>query len=59
MNIEKDENINNDALMRAIGKSEVLTEQHEEAMEELEEETENIEGWLKVFLKAVKNVILN
>ncbi len=59
MNIEKDENINNDALMRAIGKSEVLTEQHEEAMEELEEETENIEGWLKVFFKAVKNVILN
>tara|TARA_Y100000296_G_scaffold57566_1_gene66068 strand:- start:526 stop:705 length:180 start_codon:yes stop_codon:yes gene_type:complete len=59
MNIEKDENINDDALMRAIGKSEVLTEQHEEAMEELEEETENIEGWLKVFLKAVKNVILN
>ncbi|MBC85648.1 MAG: hypothetical protein CL677_00595 [Bdellovibrionaceae bacterium] len=59
MNIEKDENINDDALMRAIGKSEVLTEQHEEAMEELEEETENIEGWLKVFFKAVKNVILN
>ena len=29
--------------MRAIGKSEILTEQHEEAMEELEEETENIE----------------
>ena len=59
MNIEKDENINDDARMRAIGKSEVLTEQHEEAMEELEEETENIEGWLKVFFKAVKNVILN
>ena len=59
MNVEKDENINDDALMRAIGKSEVLTEQHAEAMEELEEETENIEGWLKVFFKAVKNVILN
>jgi hypothetical protein len=59
MNVEKDEIINDDALMRAIGKSEVLTEQHEEAMEELEEETENIEGWLKVFFKAVKNVILN
>ncbi|MCP3930880.1 MAG: hypothetical protein GY909_17550 [Oligoflexia bacterium] len=59
MNIEKDENINDDALMRAIGKSEVLTEQHEEAMEELEEETENIEEWLTVFFKAVKNVILN
>ena len=44
MNVEKDENINDDALMRAIGKSEVLTEQHEEAMEELEEETENVEG---------------
>ena len=59
MNIEKDENINDDALMRAIGKSEVLTEQHEEAMEELEEETENIEGWLTVFLKAIKTAILN
>ena len=59
MNVEKDENINDDALMRAIGKSEVLTEQHEEAMEELEEETEYIEGWLTVFFKAVKNVILN
>lgn len=59
MNVEKDENINDDVLMRAIGKSEVLTEQHEEAMEELEEETENIEGWITVFFKAVKNVILN
>ena len=59
MNAENDENINDDALMRAIGKSEILTEQHEEAMEELEEETENIEGWLTVFFKAVKNVILN
>ena len=59
MNVEKDENINDDALMRAIGKSEVLTEQHAEAMEELEEETENIEGWLTVFFKAVKNIILN
>ena len=59
MNNEKDENINDDALMRAIGKSEVLTEQHEEAMEDLEEETENIEEWLTVFFKAVKNVILN
>lgn len=59
MNVEKDENINDDTLMRAIGKSEILTEQHEEAMEELEEETENIEGWLTVFFKAVKNVILN
>lgn len=59
MNVENDENINDDALMRAIGKSEVLTEQHEEALEELEDETENIEGWLTVFFKAVKNVILN
>lgn len=59
MNAENDENINDDALMRAIGKSEVLTEQHEEAMEELEDETENIEGWITVFFKAVKNVILN
>ncbi|MEE2671389.1 MAG: hypothetical protein VYA54_06755 [Bdellovibrionota bacterium] len=59
MNIEKDENNSDDALMRAIGKSEVLTEQHEEAMEELEEETENIEGWLTVFLKAIKTAILN
>ena len=59
MNAENDEKINDDALMRAIGKSEVLTEQHEEALEELEDETENIEGWLTVFFKAVKNVILN
>lgn len=59
MNAENDENINDDALMRAIGKSEVLTEQHEEALEELEDETENIEGWITVFFKAVKNVILN
>ena len=59
MNVEKDENINDDALMKAIGKSEVLTEQHEEAMEELEEETEIIEGWLTVFFKAIKTAILN
>lgn len=59
MDVEKNENNNDDALMRAIGKSEVLTEQHEEAIEELKEETEDIEGWLKIFFKAVKNVILN
>ncbi len=59
MNVKKDENINDDALMRAIGKSEVLTEQHEEAMGELEEESENIEGWLTVFFKAIKTAILN
>ena len=59
MNVEIDESVNDDALMRAIGKSEVLIEQHEEAMEELEEETENIEGWLTLFFKAIKTAILN
>ena len=59
MNESKSENIEQDELMKAIGKAEELTEQHEEAIEDLKEETENLEGWLTVFLKAVKNVILN
>jgi hypothetical protein len=59
MNESKSETIEQDELMKAIGKAEVLTEQHEEAIEELKEETENLEGWLTVFLKAVKNVLLN
>ena len=59
MNESKSEIIESDDLMKAIGKAEVLTEQHEEAIEDLKEETENLEGWLTVFLKAVKNVLLN
>ncbi len=56
---EDNEIIKQDNLMKAIGKSEVLIEQHEEALEKAEEKTEDIEGWLTVFLKAIKNVILN
>ena len=56
---EDNEIIKQDNLMKAIGKSEVLIEQHEEALEEAEEKTDDIEGWLTVFLKAIKNVILN
>lgn len=56
---EDNEIIKQDNLMKAIGKSEVLIEQHEEALEEAEEKTEDIEGWLTVLLKAIKNVILN
>ena len=59
MNLERNESVNNNNLMKAIGKSEILNEQYEEAREEIEEESENIEGWLTVFLKAVKNVFLN
>ena len=59
MNESKSEIIESDDLMKAIGKAEVLTEQHEEAIEDLKEDTEDLEGWLTVFLKAVKNVLLN
>ena len=59
MNESKPEMIKQDELMKAIGKAEVLTEQHEEAIEDLKEDTEDLEGWLTVFLKAVKNVLLN
>jgi len=59
MNESKSEIIESDDLMKAIGKAEVLAEQHEEAIENLNEETEDLEGWLTVFLKAVKNVLLN
>ena len=59
MNESKSEIIESDDLMKAIGKAEVLTEQHEEAIEDLNEDTEDLEGWLTVFLKAVKNVLLN
>ena len=59
MNESKPEMIKQDELMKAIGKAEVLTEQHEEAIEDLKEDTEDLEGWITVFLKAVKNVLLN
>ncbi|MFT6632825.1 MAG: hypothetical protein ACJAS4_002790 [Bacteriovoracaceae bacterium] len=44
--------------MKAIGKSEVLIENHEDALDDLKEETEDIEGWVTIFLKAVKNALL-
>jgi hypothetical protein len=47
--------ITQDNLMKAIGKSEVLTEEHEDALEEVNEATEEIEGWLTVILKLIKN----
>jgi hypothetical protein len=59
MNENSNEIIKQNNLMKAIGKSEVLIEQHEEALEEAEEKSEDIEGWLTIFLKAVKNIILN
>ena len=59
MNENNYEIIKQDNLMKAIGKSEVLIEQHEEALEEAEEKSEDIEGWLTIFFKAIKNIILN
>ena len=44
--------------MKAIGKSEVLIEDHEDALDELNEETENLEGWLTIFFRAVRNALL-
>ena len=44
--------------MKAIGKSEVLIEDHEDALDDLNEETEDLEGWITIFLKAIKNALL-
>ena len=44
--------------MKAIGKSEVLIEDHEDALDDLSEETEDLEGWITIFLKAIKNALL-
>ena len=54
----KDTIIVEDHLMKAIGKSELLIEEHEEAFEDLEESTEDLEGWVTIFLKAIKNALL-
>ena len=58
MNESEEQNIASDNLMKAIGKSEVLIEDHEDALDDLNEETEDLEGWLTVFFKAIKNALL-
>lgn len=58
MNESEEQNMASDNLMKAIGKSEVLIEDHEDALDELNEETENLEGWLTIFFKAVRNALL-
>jgi len=58
LNESEEQNMASDNLMKAIGKSEVLIEDHEDALDELNEETENLEGWLTIFFKAVRNALL-
>lgn len=58
MNESEEQNMASDNLMKAIGKSEVLIEDHEDALDELNEETENLEGWLTIFFRAVRNALL-
>ena len=47
-----------DALMKAIGKSENLIEQHEEVIEELKEDQEEIGSWLVLIFKSIKNALM-
>ena len=58
MNESEEQNFVTDNLMKAIGKSEVLIEDHEDALDDLNEETEDLEGWITIFLKAIKNALL-
>jgi hypothetical protein len=58
VNKSKNEVAINDDLIKAIGKSEVLIEDHKEALEDLNEETEDLEGCLTIFFKAIKNALL-
>ena len=58
MNETEEQNFATDNLMKAIGKSEVLIEDHEDALNDLSEETEDLEGWITIFLKAIKNALL-
>ena len=58
MNESEEQNMARDNLMKAIGKSEMLIEDHEDALDELNEETENLEGWLTIFFRAVRNALL-
>lgn len=58
MNESEEQNFTSDNLMKAIGKSEVLIEDHQDALDDLNEETEEFEGWLTVFFKAIKNALL-
>jgi len=58
LNESEEQYFTTDKLMKAIGKSEVLIENHEDTLEDLKEETEDIEGWVTIFLNAVKNALL-
>lgn len=54
------ENIDdNTKLERLIGKSEVLIERHKEELNELEEEQNEMEDWISIVFKAIKNVLLH
>ena len=49
----------NTKLERLIGKSETLIERHKEELQELEEEQTEMEDWISIVFKAIKNVLLN
>ena len=54
------ENIDdNIKLERLIGKSETLIERQKEELQKLEEEQTEIEDWINIVFKAVKNVLLH
>ncbi|MBT4791794.1 MAG: hypothetical protein HON90_09500 [Halobacteriovoraceae bacterium] len=58
MNESEEQNFATDNLMKAIGKSEVLIEDHEDALDDLSEKTEDLEGWITIFLKVIKSALL-
>ena len=59
MIVDKNKQEQSDGLIKAIGKSELLVEEHQESLMEFDDETEEIEGWLTILLKALKSTILN
>ncbi|MBT4761075.1 MAG: hypothetical protein HOO06_05195 [Bdellovibrionaceae bacterium] len=49
---------NGDPLMKAVAKAEVLTEDHEDAIEDLEDNQEEIGSWITIILKSLKEALL-
>ena len=57
-NLKDELEIKGDELMKAVAKSEVLTEDHDEIMEELEDSKEEIGNWITIIFKAIKEALI-
>lgn len=50
--------VTGDQLLKAVVKSELLIEEHEDAMEDLNNNQEDIGSWITVIFRALKEALL-